>query len=115
MTDVDNSNPIANAFESAINQLCDEKNGKNNKLIIPEEELIYQSESKKIFRFMKEIFQFTKVDKLTENCSDDYMKTTYRENIKIARLRKRFEKICEKFLYKYIYIKTGATKKDLNS
>lgn len=119
MTDVDNSkplteetNPIAEGFKEAINELCGVKN-KQKRLFL--EELIYETESKKIFKFMQEIFQFTKVDKLTESSSDDYMESTYRENIKIAKLRKRFEKICEKFLYKYIYIKTGKTKKDLYS
>lgn len=106
------TNPIAIGLERAINELCDAKN--KQKRLFPEE-LIYETESKKIFKFMQEIFQFTKVDKLTESSSDDYMESTYRENIKIARLRKRFEKICEKFLYKYIYIKTGKTKKDLYS
>lgn len=30
-------------------------------------------------------------------------------------ITKEFEKICVKFLYKYIYIKTGKTKQDLDS
>ena len=111
---INETNPIAKGFEEAINELCDDK--KKQIRMFPEEAAIYETESNKIFEFMQKIFQFIKTDSdLSKNCPNDYMETTYRKNIKIAKLRKRFDKICEKFLYKYVYIMTGKTKKDLYS